>query len=84
MTSFELEQLADLVADRVVMKIAGQIGRNGDGWINGHEAAEILGCSLATIERRVRDGDIPSAKVGRLRRFRREEILGLSTKEGQQ
>ena len=46
-----------------------------DRLLNTEEAAKLLSCSTATIERYVRSGTIPSVKIGRLRRFRRSKLL---------
>lgn len=77
MTPHEIEQLADALADRLAGRVA-----DGDGLIDSHGAAELLGCSVPTVERLVRDGKIPSIKLGRLRRFRRADLLDLSGRNG--
>ncbi len=76
MTPNEIDQLADLIANRVAEKVAATSG--GDAWLDAKAAAEMLGCSVATIERWTRSGKIPSAKIGRLRRYRRLDLLSLS------
>lgn len=40
------------------------------------EAAELLKVSESTIRRRIREGSLPSVKMGRIRRIRGEDILG--------
>ena len=73
MTPHELDQLADAVAQRV----AALISRPDDGaLIDVHAVAEMLGCSVPTVERLTKTGEIPSLKVGRrLRRYRRADVL---------
>jgi excisionase family DNA binding protein len=78
MTPAEIELLADALAERLAGRVA-----DGDGLIDVHGAAQLLGCSTPTIERLVRDGKIPSVKVGRLRRFRRADLLSMNEKGGQ-
>jgi excisionase family DNA binding protein len=45
-------------------------------------AAKVLRCSVPTVERLVAAGRVPSIKVGRLRRFRRGDLLALNEKGG--
>lgn len=73
-----------LVADRVVEAIAGLFPEEveRDQILDAHGAAALLGCSVATIERRTRDGSIPSLRIGRLRRYRRADLLALNAKGG--
>jgi excisionase family DNA binding protein len=72
MTPAELNTLADQVAERVVALLNS---RPSDGFIDKHQAAELLGCSVPTVERRTADGSIPSHKIGRLRRYLPSELL---------
>ena len=72
LTPVEVNQLADQVAERVVALLNS---RPSDGFIDKHRAAELLGCSVPTVERRTSDGSIPSHKIGRLRRYRASELL---------
>ena len=77
----ELNRLADALADRLAARLSGAPG--GDGLVDVHGAAELLGCSVPTVERAVRRGEIPSIRVGRLRRYRRADLLALdATKNG--
>ncbi len=71
MTPLEMDQLAAAIADR----LAERLGDTADPVGDIHDAAKWLGCSVATIERAVRRGKIPSLRIGNLRRFRRVEIL---------
>ena len=72
LTPAEIDRLADALADRLAARIgSGATDEIGDV----HKAAEWLGMSVPTIERAVRRGEIPSIKVGRLRRFRRADLL---------
>jgi excisionase family DNA binding protein len=73
LTPLEIEELAVRIAALVV---AGMASRPiEDGFIDKHRAAELLGCSVPTLERRTADGSIPSHKIGRLRRYRASELL---------
>jgi len=74
----EIDQLADALAER----LAGRIGNPTDEIGDANDAARWLGCSVPTIERAVRRGEIPSIKVGRLRRFRRADLLAMNEKGG--
>ncbi len=79
LTPAEIELLADAIAERMAERLAGRLAE-GEGLIDVHEAARLLGCSVPTVERLVRHGKIPSVKLGRLRRFRRADLLGVSDK----
>lgn len=84
LTAVELDRLADAIAERLAT-LTGKAG--GDEIGDVHDAASWLGCSVPTIERAVRRGELQSIKVGRLRRFRRADLMSLSTlekREGQQ
>jgi excisionase family DNA binding protein len=71
MTPAEIDQLADAIANR----LAARMGSTSDEIGDVHDAARWLGCSVPTIERAVRRNEIPSIRVGRLRRFRRADLL---------
>jgi len=73
MTPPELDTLANLIADRVLTHLSSQ--SEGESLIDIHAAAEVVGCSVSTIERLTRDGVIPSFKIGRLRRYRRSDLV---------
>ena len=73
MTPAELDQLADAVAERIAVRLGGKVG--ADGLLNIHDVAELMGCSVPTVERLTRSGDLPSVKVGRLRRFLRSDLM---------
>lgn len=77
-TPAEIYQLAEAVADLV----AARLGTGADEVGDSHAAAQWLGVSVPTLERAVRRGEVPSIKVGRLRRFRRSDLLGLKAKRG--
>ena len=69
----ELDRLADEVADRVVARLAAQ--SDPDALLDSHGAAALLSCSVPTIERLTAAGEIPSIKVGRLRRYSPAALL---------
>ena len=73
MTPQEINQVAERVAELVVARIAGRPIE--DGYIDKYEAAKILGASVPTIERWTASGEIPSHKIGGLRRYRASELL---------
>jgi excisionase family DNA binding protein len=80
LTPFEIESLADALADRVSARLSHRI--EPDALIDVHAAAELLGCSVPTVERLTRTGEIPSMKVGRLRRYRRADLIGRQNNNG--
>jgi len=78
MTPLELDQIADAVAERLAVRF----DRVGDVWIDAPAVAELLGCSVPTVERLTRSGELPSRKFGRLRRYRRADLLALDVNGG--
>ena len=76
MTPYEIEALADAIAARL------SDAPGADALLCVNQAAELLGCSVPTVERAVRRGEIPSIRIGRLRRYRRADLLGLNRKGG--
>ena len=74
MTPAEIQQIVDGVTQIVLSKIETQ----HDRYVNVRGAAELLGLSIATIERRVADGSLPSIKIGRSRRFLHSDLLNLA------
>lgn len=66
MSPLEIERLAERLAELLVVKLSRPAN---DGLIDVHGAAELLGCSVPTVERLTRRGELPSTKVGRLRRY---------------
>ena len=77
MTPHELDRLADLVADRVSRRLEQTLPPADDVLLDAQGAARLLGCSVPTVERMTRRGDLPSCKVGRLRRYRRSDLEAL-------
>jgi excisionase family DNA binding protein len=79
MTPAEIDRLADALAERLAGRM---VGGDGDEIGDVHAAARWLGCSVPTIERAVRRGEIPTIKVGRLRKYRRADLLAMKAKGG--
>ena len=77
-TPQEIDRLADALAERLV----GRMGGGDDAIGDVHTAAQWLGCSAPTVERQTRAGVIPSIKVGRLRRYRRADLMAMSKGKG--
>lgn len=77
MTPHELDQLADAIVDRLAERLP-----KPDDLLDIQGAARELKCSVPTVERLVAAGKIPSIKVGRLRRFRRADLLAPNEKGG--
>ncbi len=80
LTPLELDSLANQIADRVLLRMALQSQQSA--LLDARQAAVCLGCSVPTIERLTRSGEIPSIKLGRLRRYRREDLLSPEEKRG--
>ncbi len=73
-TPAEIEDLADVIATRVVEKL-----NQTSQFMDIHAAAAYIGCSVATIERKIRSGELPSVKIGRLRRLKKSDIEQIPT-----
>ena len=71
LSRFEIQEIAIAIAEQ----LAGHTVN--DSMLDSHRAAELLACSVPTIERLTRTGEIPSVKVGRLRRYRRSELMAM-------
>jgi excisionase family DNA binding protein len=80
MTPHEIDTLADALAERVAALLGGR--SDADALVDCHAAAALLGCSVPTVERLTRTGEIPSLKVGRLRRYRRADLIGRRNDKG--
>jgi excisionase family DNA binding protein len=72
MSPYEIDALADRVAERVAALMSRP---SDDALIDVHAVAELLGCSVPTVERLTKSGELPSVKIGRLRRYHRSVVL---------
>ena len=59
LTPVEIDRFATLVADRVADKLANQ-----PRLVDRHQLAKTVGLSVASIDRRLRDGDISCIRSG--------------------
>jgi len=73
LSEHEMRRIAELVAASLAKRV-----ETNEQMLNVHEAAKLLGCWVPTLERRTRDGRIPSIKIGRLRRYRRSDIVNIA------
>ena len=80
MSPHELDTLADAIAERLSRRLSSQV--DTDAMIDCHAVAELLGCSVPTVERLTKSGAIQSHKVGRLRRYRKSEVLSRQNEKG--
>ncbi len=84
LSPLEIDRLADLIAEKVVERL-GQSSQStesatSDKYLDSHQAADLIGCSVPTVERLTRSKKLPSVKLGRLRRYRRSDVMALATK----
>ena len=85
MTPVEMEQIAGRVAELVLARMASipaMQPASSDGFLDVHEVAELLSCSVPTVERLTRTGRLKSARIGRLRRYRRSDVMALQDEGG--
>lgn len=76
LTPIEIQQLADAIAERLSSRATGDV------YLDALGAAALLACSVPTIERLTKSGEIPSVKFGRLRRYSRAALLALRNNKG--
>ena len=72
LSEIEIERIAAALAAKVIEGLAAS-----HEYLDAAGAAEVLGCSVPTVERRAKSGEIPSVKIGKLRRYRRSDLLSL-------
>lgn len=77
MSPNEIELLAEALADRVAARLSGV-----EKSLDVYGVAEMLGCSVPTVERLVSNGAIESFRVGRLRRFHAADVLASLKRKG--
>ena len=70
LSPLEIEQLADLLAEKVASRLAHQ-----PKLVDRYRIAELLGLSVPTIDRRVRSGRIPVIRDGRRVLFNPESVI---------
>ncbi len=75
----ELEQLVEAVVRRVVAERRPEPGN--DDWLDADGVAEMLHVHPRTIGKLAASGEIPSAHVGKLLRFRRGDLLAYLSRE---
>lgn len=76
LSPIEIQQLADAIAERLSSRATGDV------YLDALGAAALLACSVPTVERLTKSGEIPSVKLGRLRRYPRAGLLALRNKKG--
>lgn len=76
LTPFEIQQIVDAIVERLA------INMSDDAYMDVHDVAGLIGCSVPTVERLTRTGAIPSHKFGRLRRYRRSEMQSPQNEKG--
>ncbi len=69
--------IAPLVADMVLARL-GSANVDQNELVDKYEAAKLLGCSISSVERLVRQDLLPSRKIGHLRRVRRSDLLAFN------
>ena len=79
MSPHEIDSLADAIAERLSSRLSSQ---DTDAMLDCHAVAELLNCSVPTVERLTKSGAIPSVKVGRLRRYLRSDVLARQNEKG--
>ncbi len=76
LTPTEIEEIAKAVVRQLQQSLNSE--PTEDSLLNKRQAACLIGCSVPTIERLTRSGELPSLMFGRLRRYRRADLLSAS------
>jgi excisionase family DNA binding protein len=74
----DIDAIIDRIADAVVDRLRHSEHSNApqqSAELDVYGVAELLACSVPTVERRTKAGEIPSYTVGRLRRYNRDAVL---------
>ncbi len=79
MSPEEISIVVQKITDGVLEGLKAQ---SNDGLLDVHGAANFLNCSVATVERMTRRGELPSIKFGKLRRYDKAQIHAAGTREG--
>ncbi len=74
LTPSQINNLAEAVAEIVLARLVDQ--DDSARLLDIQEAAKLMNCSVATLERYTANKRIPSLKIGRLRRYRRSDLIG--------
>ena len=70
----------DYLASRIAAHVASTMTpATPDEWLVAKQAAELLKVSISKLESLTRDNLVPSHKLGRTRRYKRSELLALSS-----
>jgi excisionase family DNA binding protein len=64
----ELDQLADLLAERVAARMVGS------PWLSAREAAKYLACPISRVRKLTMTRELPAHRDGRRVLYRREEL----------
>jgi excisionase family DNA binding protein len=72
-TPAQWQELGDYIVRRLLESLASQA--NQPSVVDADGLASVLGTSKATVERKTREGTIPSFKVGDLRRYAVSEVI---------
>ena len=70
----------DYLASRIAAQVASTMTTaTPDEWLVAQQAAEVLKVSISKLESMTRENVVPSHKLGRTRRYKRSELLALSS-----
>ncbi len=71
------EELAAIIEAAVKRALETRGSAAPAEWLDAKRAAELLGVHQRTVMRLAKNGELPSSRIGRLLRFRREHVLAL-------
>ena len=80
MSPHEITKLAQELAELLSVRLASTM-TDVDRWLGLHDVAEALKCSTSTVERMTATGALPSKKFGRLRRYRKSDVMARGARD---
>jgi len=80
MSPHEITKLAQGLAELLSVRLASTM-TDVDRWFGLHDVAEALKCSTSTVERMNASGEQPSKKFGRLRRYRKSDVMAIGARD---
>lgn len=75
MDSRVIEQLADMIAQRVIITMNAADRPVEPAYLDRGQVAQYLGVSTVTVDRMIRDGRLPVIRIGRRVKFARDAVL---------
>lgn len=73
----DVDELAAIVEAAVERALEARASTDPVEWLDANGAAELLGVHRRTITKMAKRGELRAARIGKLLRFRRSDVVGL-------